>query len=214
MAWNPNYGSGLFGKVFGDRKSVIRAGYSLIYDKQNTVQSVIIPTLGVAFGQTINVSSPVCNATGGAGRGCNATSANPALSGFRVGVDGTLPLPVVPQQSIPVSPFWGIRPGAVGPPYTAADLVLFPEILSFQVDLSIEVAENHAFDFTWQRELLGNMLLEAGYIGRFASKPTQSMSFGQVPSWCRFRPLMDCSAAGRPECLRYCRGRSYSRRAR
>jgi putative hemolysin len=181
LAWNPNYNEGLFGKLFGSRKSVIRAGYSLIYDKQNTVQSVIIPTLGVAFGQTINVSAPVCNATGGAGRGCNPTSANPAVSGFRVGVDGTLPLPVVPQQSIPVSPFWGIRPGAVGPPYAAADLVTFPEILSFQVDPSIEVAENHAFDFTWQRELPGNMLLEAGYIGRFASKLTQSMSFGQVP---------------------------------
>ncbi|MCI0661734.1 MAG: carboxypeptidase-like regulatory domain-containing protein [Acidobacteria bacterium] len=180
VAWNPNYQTGLFGKVFGDRKTVIRGGYGLIYDRQNTVQSVIVPSLGVAFGQTINVSAPACNATGAGGSGCLASSSNPALRGFRVGVDGSLPLPVVPTQTIPVSPPWGfIRPGVAAP--TPNDVVLFPEILSFQVDPSIEVAENHAFDLTWQRELPGNMLLEAGYLGRYASKLTQSMSFGQAP---------------------------------
>jgi hypothetical protein len=183
VAWNPSFsgGSNFLGKLLGERKTVIRGGYSLIYDRQNTVQSVIIPTLGVAFGQTINVSSPVCNATNAAGKGCDPTSANPALSGFRVGVDGTLPLPVVPNQTIPVSPFWGIRPGAVGPPFKATDLILFPEVLSFQVDPSIQVGKNHAFDLTVQRELPGKMLLELGYVGRYASDLTQSMSFGQVP---------------------------------
>jgi hypothetical protein len=180
-AWSPSYSSGFLGKLFGEKKTVIRGGYSLIYDKQNTVQSVIIPTLGVAFGQTINITGPGCNATGAGGAGCTPGSANPAQRGFRVGVDGTIPLPVVPQQSIPVSPFWGIRPGASGPPYAASDLILFPEILSFQVDPSIKVAENHAFDLTWQRELPGNMLLELGYVGRYADKLTQSASFGQVP---------------------------------
>jgi hypothetical protein len=92
-----------------------------------------------------------------------------------------MPLPVVPTQSVPVSPAWGfIKPGAPTPP-GPNDVVLFPEILSFQVDPSIEVAQNHAFDLTWQRELPGNMLLEAGYLGRYANKLTQSMSFGQVP---------------------------------
>lgn len=180
-AWTPTSSNKLFGKLLGDRKTVIRGGYSLVFDRQNTVQSVIIPTLGVAFGQTINVTAPLCNATGAGGRNCNSASPNVVANGFRVGVDGTLPLPVVPQQSIPVSPFWGVRPGAVGPPYAARDLVLFPEVLSFQVDPSIKVGENHAFDFTWQRELPGQMLLEVGYIGRIADKLPQSMSFGQVP---------------------------------
>jgi hypothetical protein len=182
VSWNPNYNGGLMGKLFGDRKTVIRAGYSLIYDRQNTVQSVIIPTLGVAFGQTINVTLPRCNATGAGGSNCNPAGANVAANGFRVGVDGTLPLPVVPQQSIPVSPFWGLRPGAsTATADPDKDVALFPEILSFQVDPSIEVAENHAFDFTLQRELPGNMLFEVGYIGRYAQKLTQSMNFGQVP---------------------------------
>jgi hypothetical protein len=172
-AWNPSFDKGLLGLLFGGRKTVIRGGYSLIYDRQNTVQSVIIPTLGVAFAQTINVTSPLCNSTGAGGRGCAPTSANAALNGFRVGVDGRIPLPAVPQRSTPVSPFWGVN--------AQGGLTLFPEILSFQVDPSIQVAENHAVDVTWQREMRGNMLLEAGFVGRYARKLTQSMSFGQVP---------------------------------
>jgi len=172
VAWTPTFKNRWLGYVFGE-KSVIRGGYSLIYDRQNTVQSVIIPTLGVAFGQTINVTGPACNSTGAGGKGCTAASTNPALRGFRVGVDGTLPLPVVPQQSVPVSPFWGVDANG--------QLRLFPEVLSFQVDPKIKVGRNQALDLTWQRELPSNMLLEVGYVGRYASRLPQSMSFGQVP---------------------------------
>lgn len=173
VAWNPSYNEGFLGALFGRRRTVIRGGYGLIYDRQNTVQSVIVPSLGVAFAQTLNVSAPACNATGSGGPRCNSGSANPAERVFRAGVDGTIPTPAVPEQSIPVSPFWGVD--------SRGRLTLFPEILSFQVDPSIEVGENHAVDFTWQRELPGNMLLELGYAGRFARKLPQSMSFGQVP---------------------------------
>src|SRR5206468_3616789 len=56
--WNPSFKEGLLAGLFGDRKTVVRGGYSLVYDRQNTVQSVIVPTLGVAFAQTLNVSAP------------------------------------------------------------------------------------------------------------------------------------------------------------
>lgn len=171
-AWSPSYNSGFLGRLLGDRKTVLRGGYSLIYDRQNTVQSVIIPTLGVAFAQTVNVSAPPCNATGAGGRNCAPGNANPALGGFRVGVDGTIPTPTVSPVTPPISPFWGVSGGR---------LQLFPEILSFQVDPSIDVGKNHAVDVTWQRELPGNMLVELGYVARYASQLTQSMSFGQVP---------------------------------
>ena len=172
-AWSPSYSSGVLGRLFGDRKTVIRGGYALVFDRQNTVQSVIVPTLGVAFAQTINVSAPPCNFSGSGGSGCNAASANPALRGFRVGVDGRIPIPPVPAISVPVSPFWGLN--------ASGGLTLFPEVLSFQVDPTIEVGENHSIDVTLQRELPGNMLLEVGFVGRYARKLPQSMSFGQVP---------------------------------
>jgi len=175
VAWNPSsFRNKWLGLLFGQR-TVVRAGYSLVYDRQNTVQGVIVPTLGVAFAQTLNVTSPLCNATGAGGRGCTPTG-NTAANAFRVGVDGRIPLPTVPTLSIPVSPYWG--PNLTNP---SGAPVLFPEILSFQVDPKIKVGENHAFDLTWQRELPRNMLLELGYVGRYASKLPQSMSFGQVP---------------------------------
>ena len=181
VSWNPSFNSGLFGKLFGERKTVIRGGYSLLYDRLNTIQSVVIPTLGVAFAQTINVTAPSCTVSGAAGPGCNAASSNPALSVYRVGVDGKIPLPTVPTLSVPVSPYWGIRPGATAPFNLNRDTSLFPEILSFQLDPQIKVGENHAINLTWQRELPQNMLLEVGYIGRYANKLPQSTSFGQVP---------------------------------
>lgn len=173
LAWSPSFNEGFFGKVFGNRKTVIRGGYGLIYDRQNTVQSVIIPTLGVAFAQTVNVSSPLCNASGAGGTGCTATSSNPALSGFRVGRDGTIPTPTATALTSPISLNFFVNP--------VTKQMVFPEILSFQVDPSIQVPKNHAIDVTWQREMPGDMLLEIGYVGRFARDLTQSMSFGQVP---------------------------------
>jgi hypothetical protein len=173
IAWNPTGGDGLFGKLLGDRKTVVRGGYSLIYDRQNTIQSVVIPTLGVAFAQTLNVTAPLCNASGAGGAGCNPTIANQAVSGYRVGIDGRIPLPTVPTLSIPVSPFWGRNPNG--------SLTLFPETLSFQVDPKIKVGENHAINLTVQRELPGNFIVEAGYVGRIAHKLPQSMNLGQAP---------------------------------
>lgn len=183
-AWSPSFGDGLLGKLFGTRKTVIRGGYSLVYDRQNTVQSVIVPTLGIAFAQTINVTRPLCDATGAGGAGCVSGDTNPALSSFRVGVDGVIPRPTVPSRSIPVQPFWGITPGctpAANGLFPTSCLVQFPEIFSFQVDPDIQVGKNHAVDLTWQREIPGDMLMEVGYVGRFARQLPQSMNLGQAP---------------------------------
>jgi hypothetical protein len=181
-AWSPNFSGGFLGKLFGERKTVIRGGYSLVYDRQNIAQSVILPTQGVGFGQTINVTLPLCNATGAGGTNCNPNGANVAVNGFRVGVDGNLPLPTTPTQTSPFAPFWGLRQGAstaTADPNT--DVLLFPEAVSFHVDPRIQVAQSQAFDFTWQRELPGAMLIEAGYVGRYAKNLPQNISLSQVP---------------------------------
>src|SRR6266481_4977056 len=104
LAWTPSGNSGLKGTIFGSGRTVIRTGFGIIYDRQNTVQSVIIPALGVGFAQTLNLAGPACNSTGAGGAGCTPGSANAALGVFRVGQDGTMPVPVVPAQSNPVVP--------------------------------------------------------------------------------------------------------------
>jgi hypothetical protein len=182
VAWSPDFSGGFAGALFGERKTVIRGGYSLIYDRQNIAQSVILPTQGVGFAQTINVTTPRCNATGAGGTNCDPNGANVAANGFRVGVDGTLPLPTPTTQTSPFMPFWGLRDGAsIATADPNNDVLLFPEAVSFQVDPRIEVAQNHAFDFTWQRELPGAMIIEAGYVGRYAKKLPQNISLSQVP---------------------------------
>ena len=172
FAWTPPYKSGLGGSLFGSGKTVIRTGFAIIYDRQNTVQSVIIPALGVGFAQTLNLPGPPCNSTGAGGTGCNAASTNPALGVFRVGQDGSMPVPTVPAQSNPIVPVVTVRSNGS---------IVTPEVFSFQDDPSIKVGRNYAADLSVQREFPGNFLLEVAYSGRLGRKLPQSMSLGQSP---------------------------------
>jgi hypothetical protein len=171
IAWNPGSKSGPLGRLFGDKKTVIRAGYGIAYDRVNSVQSVIIPMLGVGFAQTINVVTPLCNATGAGGPGCNAAvgvsgqTANPALASFRVGVDGTIPVPATPT--------------AVASPIVPS--IPYSETLSFQNDPDFKVGKSHEIDFTLQRELPGQNILEIGYVGRLGRNLAGSFNLNSAP---------------------------------
>ena len=160
FAWKPG------GKIF-DNKTVLRGGFAMVYDRSNTVQSVEIPMLGVGFDQNIIVQAPLCNATGAGGPGCNAaggTAANPGLASFRAGVDGTLPTPVASAVTSPVIP---------PPGYT--------ETLSFQVDPQTKVGRSYNADLSLQRELPGNMVVEAAYLGRFSRRLPQAVNLTSAP---------------------------------
>jgi hypothetical protein len=166
VAWNPSYTDGMRGKLFGQGKTVVRAGFGIYYDRINNVQSVEIPQLGVGFAETLVLSQPPCDLNGAsAGPNCNAAAgaSNIGASGFRVGVDGTLPVPSFPAVSSPIVPALG------------------GENLSFAVDPNFKVGRSYSVDFTIQRELPGNMLMELGYIGRFARDLPNSVDFDSSP---------------------------------
>jgi len=163
-AWNPTGGEGFFSRIFGNRRTVLRGGFGIVYDRSNTVQTVIIPMLGVGFAQTITVATPACNASGTPGAGCNAAGTTPGASLFRVGVDGTMPLPAIPAVSSPVVP-----------------TTPFSETLSFQVDPDTKIGRSYNIDFTIQRELPGNMVLEAAYAGRLGRHLPQAVNFNSSP---------------------------------
>ncbi len=165
-AWNPSFKEGALHHFLGDRKTVIRGGYGISYDRVNTVQSVIIPMLGVGFAQTINVVTPACNATQLPVQGCNPSGADPGSSIFRVGVDGNIPVPPAPTAATsPVVPGLG-----------------FSELLSFQNDPDFQVGRSHMIDFTIQRELPANLLMEVGYVGRLGRNLPNSVNFNSAPT--------------------------------
>jgi len=122
----------------------------------------------VGFAQTLVLKSPLCNVNGpsAAGPGCNAAAGLNDIggSGFRVGVDGTIPVPTVPTISSPIVP--------ANP---------FGEVLSFSLDPSFKVGRSYSYDFTIQRELPGNMLMELGYIGRMGRDLPNSVDFDSSP---------------------------------
>lgn len=165
LAWSPTGQTGFLGKIMGDKKSVFRGGFAMVYDRSNTVQSVEIPMLGIGFDQNLLVSSPLCNSTGAGGAGCNSSagSSNPGLSSFRVGTDGVLPLPTATAATSPVIPGVGA------------------ETLSFQVDPRTRTGRSYNVDFSYQRELPGGIILEAAYIGRFARRLPQAVNLNSAP---------------------------------
>jgi carboxypeptidase family protein len=166
LAWNPSFNGGFGGRLFGNKKTVIRTGYGIGYDRVNTVQSVIIPMLGVGFAQTVNVVTPLCDATQAASQGCSAAAtSDPGLSSFRVGVDGSIPLPATPQA---------VKSPIVPP-------IVFSELLSFQNDPDFKVGRSHMIDFTLQRELPGQNILEIGYVGRLGRNLAGSFNLNSAP---------------------------------
>lgn len=170
VAWNPRFQSGILGKAFGQGKTVFRAGYSRIYDRNNGVDLVLVPLLGYGFGQTIR-----CN---GAGTkpdpisglpvtACYGGSQTTPANGFRVGVDGaTGPFPGV-QQTLPIPAEPGVNSPAGGN-------------ISF-LDNNWRPGANDQLTIGMERELPDNILLEVAWVGKWSKHLYQGLDLNNVP---------------------------------
>jgi hypothetical protein len=164
IAWSPNASSGILGKLFGSQKTVIRGGYARIYDRTNAVNMVLTPLLGYGFGQTIKCNGPGIKA---GTPGCYGTAGTDPTNAFRIGVDGnTVPFPAVtPTLPIPAQP-------GVNTPYAG---------VLFALDGAWKPGRNDELDFSIQRELPGQMILEAGYVGSWSQNLYEGMNTDGVP---------------------------------
>jgi hypothetical protein len=106
VAWNPSFRDGFMGKLFGDRKTVLRGGFAITYDRVNTVSVILPSAFAIGFGQVLQTLAPPCSASGTPGAGCNPASgsADRGSSAFRLGWDGSVPIPPftgAPRQLFP-----------------------------------------------------------------------------------------------------------------
>lgn len=165
VAWNPSFGGGLLKSLFGERRTVVRAGFGVVHDRVNTVSVVLPPAFGIGFGQVLQTPAPACNVSGTPGAGCapGAGAGNRGLSAFRLGVDGNVPIPAFTAATSPIVP--GVLSGGI----------------TFATDPERKVGRNYLIDFTIQRELPANLLMEVGYIGRLGRDLPRGVDLDAAP---------------------------------
>jgi hypothetical protein len=162
VAWNPK-GNGMLGKLAGDGKTVIRAGYGQIYSRLNGVGLVLIPLLGVGLGQPISCIGASMNGQ------CLGTGGVTPATAFRIGTDGlNAPYPAI-SQTLPQPSY----PGTNGSAAAGAASVLDP---------SFRPAATYNYNVSIQRELRPKIIFETGYIGRYITHEWMQRDIDAVPT--------------------------------
>ncbi len=163
VAWNPHFNDGVLGTVFGNGKTVLRAGYGRIYARLNGVDLVLVPLLGTGLGQALQ-----CQGASMTGQCLGPGGVTPSTA-FRIGTDGlTAPLPSV-TQTLP-QPF---IPGYGGNASSGSGSVL---------DRNFRPARTDNLTISIQREMLNShAILEVGYIGRIIRNEWQQVNIDAVP---------------------------------
>jgi hypothetical protein len=160
VAWNPNYRSGLLGKLFGEGKTVLRGGYSRNFGRINGVNQVLVPLLGPGLLQPVTCGFALSNGTCG--------TSNTLGNVFRIGPDGLVAPLQSPSATLP-QPFF---PGVGGQAVAGDSTVLDPDYKPEKVD---------TVDFTIQRQISRRLSFEAGYMGKRAKNIFEEVNLDAVP---------------------------------
>ncbi len=144
VAWQPPFHN----RFFGSRQTVVRVGYSIVWNRTNAVGLVMTPLLGTGLAQIIGCNAPT--EASGTFSACSG-AATDASNAFRIGIDGnSLPLPS-PSSGYPVTPS-----SPFGSHY------------GFNLDPAITPPWSHNVTFDIQRSFPHSWLVDIGYIGRFS----------------------------------------------
>ena len=160
FAYNPASTSGILGKLFGDRKTVIRGGAGIVFDHPaanalNFLQDQFTYVLQAAA-STPFPANPANNAT-------QALMNDPRFTSV-----GALPaLNAAPPISLPFTP---------DPNGTANNNNLF----NYAIDPNLKTPYSEVFSFGVQRELPKNFSLEANYFARLGRRLLAQADAGQV----------------------------------
>ncbi len=159
FAWNPSFKGGLMGKLFGDRKTVIRGGGTVTYDRvsgavtfiQDQVSYLFDNSASQLFGNT-NPRTALLN--------------DPRFTGI---------------NSLPVS---NTAPTITRPftPFVVGGFPVGNETgeTNYAVDQNFRTPYSIQYSLGFQREIPGNFLLEVSYVGRQGRKLFSQADAAQI----------------------------------
>jgi len=140
LAYSPTPEGGFLNKIFGNNKSSIRAGYSLVYDHFGAATVNTFDTTG-SYGLSSNISNPV---------GTVNIATAPRFTDINT----------IPASVLPAAPAGGF-PATPDPAQFA---------ISWGLDSKIKTPYSHLIDFSIARELKNGSSIEISYVGRLAHR--------------------------------------------
>jgi Carboxypeptidase regulatory-like domain len=164
IAWNPSSQNGFLGKVLGDRKTVIRAGGAVVYDRVSGGLTFAQDQFNYLFNN--QVITPF-----GVGDPVASLQIDPRFTGT-----GTLPVQnMAPAITNPSTPNVVM----------AADGSLVPvginsAAVNYAIDQRFRTPYSIEYSFGFQREMPGNFILEMSYVGRQARKLFAQVDAAQI----------------------------------
>ena len=151
FAWNPSFSGGILGKVFGDRKTVIRGGASMVYDRVGGAVTFIQDQVSYIFdgSRTTNFGVSLDPLT--------SLTMDPRFTGI-----GSLPIQnAAPVITRPFAPF--TLPNGDPDPDQAGQA-------NYTITQDFETPYSYQWSVGFQRELPKNFLLDVSYVGRLGKK--------------------------------------------
>jgi hypothetical protein len=158
FAYNPSVTGGFLGRIFGDRKTVIRGGAGIVHD--HTILSAINffnDQTSFVFGQDVGTPS------------LNGLATDPRFTGLA----DLPPLNPPTPAAVPATPY--LAPGTTNQ-FTG----LVSNANELAVDPHYRTPYSETFTFGFQRELPGNLMLESSYFLRMGHRLLSRADAGQV----------------------------------
>ena len=159
FAYNPSFKDGFLGTIFGDRRTVIRGGGTVVYDRPGNGITFVQDQVSYLFDNSSTTVFPASTPRA-------ALLNNPRFTGVNA-----LPVSnVAPTITRPFTPFvedgfpFGLATGE----------------FNYAVDQQFRIPYSIQYSFGFQRELPGNFILEASYVGRQSRKLFSQADLAQV----------------------------------